>query len=150
MKYFARINLFGLTRSTRCGILIMEEKEEVCNVTKLGIALRKIRLDRQELLKDMATKLKVSSAFLSAVETGKKRPPANFIDRICSLYELNDEEKSDLLLAADMSLDEIKINLSEASLAQRQVAVSFAKALDGLTDDEIGKIMRVFNERHKK
>ena len=119
-------------------------------MTKLGIALRKIRLDRQELLKDMATKLKVSSAFLSAVETGKKRPPANFIDRICSLYELNDEEKSDLLLAADMSLDEIKINLSEASLAQRQVAVSFAKALDGLTDDEIGKIMRVFNERHKK
>ena len=48
-------------------------KEEVCNVTKLGIALRKIRLDRQELLKNMADKLKVSSAFLSAVETGKKR-----------------------------------------------------------------------------
>lgn len=119
-------------------------------MTKLGIALRKIRLDRQELLKDMATKLKVSSAFLSAVETGKKRPPANFIDRICSLYELNGEEKSELLLAADMSLDEVKINLSEASPAQRQVAVSFAKALDGLTDEEISKIMRVFNERHKK
>ena len=61
-----------------------ESKEEVCDVTKLGIALRKIRLDRQELLKDMADRLKVSSAFLSAVETGKKRPPANFIDRICS------------------------------------------------------------------
>ena len=50
-----------------------ESKEEVCDVTKLGIALRKIRLDRQELLKDMADRLKVSSAFLSAVETGKKR-----------------------------------------------------------------------------
>ena len=49
-----------------------------------------------------------------------------------------------------MSLDEVKINLSKASSAQRQVAVSFAKALDGLTDDEISKIMRVFNERHKK
>ena len=119
-------------------------------MTKLGIALRKIRLDRQELLKDMATKLNVSSAFLSAVETGKKRPPANFIDRICSLYELNGHEKSKLLQAADMSLDEVKINLSKASSAQRQVAVSFAKALDGLTDDEISKIMRVFNERHKK
>lgn len=119
-------------------------------MTKLGIALRKIRLDKQELLRDMAAKLNVSSAFLSAVETGKKRPPANFIDRICDAYELNSEEKDELLLAADMSLSEVKINLAGASSAQRQVAVSFAKALNGLTDDEISEIMRVFNERHKK
>ena len=65
-------------------------------MTKLGIALRKIRLDRQELLKDMADRLKVSSAFLSAVETGKKRPPANFIDRICSAYELSEDESCSL------------------------------------------------------
>ena len=50
-----------------------ESKEEVCDVTKLGIALRKIRLDRQEFLKDMADRLKVSSAFLSAVETAPTR-----------------------------------------------------------------------------
>ena len=119
-------------------------------MTKLGIALRKIRLDRQELLKDMAAKLNVSSAFLSAVETGKKRLPANFVDRICSLYELSEEEKGELRLAADMSLDEVKINLADAPPARRQVAVSFAKALDGLTDDQISEIMRVFNKRHKK
>lgn len=119
-------------------------------MTKLGIALRKIRLDKQELLRDMAAKLNVSSAFLSAVETGKKRPPANFIDRICSVYELSADERDELLQATEMSLPEVRINLSEASSSQRQVAVSFAKALNGLTDTEISEIMRVFNERHKK
>lgn len=119
-------------------------------MTKLGIALRKIRLEKQELLRDMAAKLNVSSAFLSAVETGKKRPPANFVDRICTVYELDANERSELLQAAELSLSEVRINLSEASSAQRQVAVSFAKALNGLTDAEISEIMRVFNERHKK
>ena len=93
----------------------------------------------------MADKLKVSSAFLSAVETGKKRPPANFIDRIWS-----EDEKKELQLAADMSLDEIKIDLAGSSSMQRQAAVSFAKALNDLTDDEISKIMRIFSKQHKK
>ena len=43
-------------------------------MTKLGIALRKIRLDKQALLRDMAAKLNGSSVFLSAVETGKSVP----------------------------------------------------------------------------
>lgn len=97
-----------------------------------------------------ADRLKVSSAFLSAVETGKKRPPANFIDRICSAYELSEDEKKELQLAADMSLDEIKIDLTDSSSMQRQAAVSFAKALNDLTDDEISKIMRIFSKQHKK
>jgi transcriptional regulator with XRE-family HTH domain len=44
-------------------------------LTQLGIFLRKLRLDRGEILKDMAIKLNVSSSFLSAVENGKKRIP---------------------------------------------------------------------------
>ena len=54
------------------------------------------------------------------------------------------------LFAADMSLDEIKIDLTDSSSMQRQAAVSFAKALNDLTDDEISKIMRIFSKQHKK
>ena len=49
-----------------------------------------------------------------------------------------------------MSLDEIKIDLAGSSSMQRQAAVSFAKALNDLTDDEISKIMRIFSKQHKK
>ena len=37
-------------------------------LTELGKILRKIRIDRQELLRDMAGTLGVSVAYLSAVE----------------------------------------------------------------------------------
>lgn len=119
-------------------------------MTELGIALRKIRLDKQELLREMAAKLNVSSAFLSAVETGKKRPPANFVNKVCDLYDLNSTEREELLHAAEMSLDEVRINLSETTSAQHQAAISFAKALNGLTDEDVSEIMRVFNKRKKK
>ena len=119
-------------------------------MTKLGIALRKIRLEKQELLKDMASKLNVSSAFLSAIETGKKKIPANFVDKVCEAYGLTDNERVELSHAADMSTQEMRISLEGASPAQHQVALSFAKALNGLTDDDISEIMRVFEKRNKK
>ena len=144
------MNQTGLTKSTSSGILMLEEQKEVCNVTELGIALRKIRLDKHELLREMAAKLNVSSAFLSAVETGKKRPPANFVNKISDLYDLSSSEKEELLHAAEMSLDEVRINLSGASSAQHQAAISFAKALNGLTDEEVSKIMCVFSQRKNK
>ena len=42
-------------------------------LTEFGKILRKLRIDRQELLRDMAKNLEVSSAYLSAVETGKRK-----------------------------------------------------------------------------
>ena len=58
-------------------------------LTEYGKILRKLRIDKQELLKDMADCLDVSSAYLSAVETGKRRIPANWTERIIRLYRLD-------------------------------------------------------------
>ncbi|QGX87831.1 helix-turn-helix domain-containing protein [Escherichia coli] len=41
-------------------------------VTALGRFLRKIRIDKDQILKDMAEKLGVSVAQLSAIELGKR------------------------------------------------------------------------------
>lgn len=118
-------------------------------MTDFGIALRKLRLDKQELLRDMAAKLEVSSAFLSAIENGKKKVPENFVDKICKLYGLSSIERTSLVEALEMSAREIKINLNQATPAQHEVAVSFAKALNGLTDAQVTEIMRVFEKRKK-
>ena len=45
-------------------------------LTMLGKFLRKLRIDRNELLKDMAGKLDVTVSFLSSVENGKKKMPS--------------------------------------------------------------------------
>ena len=44
-------------------------------VNSFGKFCRRLRIDRGELLADMANRLGVSSAFLSKVENGGKKPP---------------------------------------------------------------------------
>ena len=51
-------------------------------LTSLGTFLRKIRINKGEILRDMATNLGVSSAFLSAVENGKKKNARNMVAEI--------------------------------------------------------------------
>ena len=61
-----------------------------------GKELRKLRIDKSELLKDMADRLDVSPAFISAVETGRKAIPAGFVARIAAAYDLGDEPRGKL------------------------------------------------------
>ena len=44
-------------------------------LTKFGYAIREIRIHNGELLYDMARKLRVSSSYLSQVETGRRGVP---------------------------------------------------------------------------
>jgi len=136
-----RINLYVVYCSMKKGRMYM---------TELGIALRKIRLDHRELLKEMAEKLNVSSAFLSAVETGKKKAPAGLVDLVCNVYGLDAASAKSLKSAEEMSATVVKINLAGATAAQHNAAVSFAKALDGLTDEDVARIMKIFEKRKRK
>ena len=58
-------------------------------ITKLGVFLRKIRIENNENMKDMAYILGVSSSFLSAVENGKKTIPSKWPTIIKDNYNLD-------------------------------------------------------------
>lgn len=116
-------------------------------ITEFGKILRKLRIDNQELLRDMAKKLGVSSAYLSAVETGKRKIPSDWSKKIAALYRMNDEVAQELECAYERSAREVRIPLCGVSGRQREAAISFAKALDGLDDKKLKKIMEVVNER---
>ena len=51
-------------------------------LTDFGKELRKIRIDNNEFLKDMANKLGVTVSYLSAVENGKRDIPDEWLDKI--------------------------------------------------------------------
>ena len=59
-------------------------------LTEFGVEVRKLRLEKRMRLKEMAEKLQMSSAFLSAVETGSKRVPAGLPGRISELMKLDE------------------------------------------------------------
>ena len=119
-------------------------------LTEFGKALRKIRIDHQELIRDMAKNLSVSSAYLSAVENGKRKASASWIDTIATHYGLDKDQKNQLQEAYDSSVETIKLVLSESRPIQRTTAVSFAKALNGLSDEELEKIMRIVEKGSKR
>ena len=111
-------------------------------LTEFGKALRKIRIEREELLKDMATALGVSAAYLSAVETGKRRIPDDWVERISIHYQLSQAEHANLLRAAENSAQEVKISLQDASETKRGAVLTFARALDQLSDEDLKRIMQ--------
>ena len=119
-------------------------------LTELGKILRKIRIDRQELLRAMAGTLGVSAADLSAVENGKRKAPAVWVEKIIQAYNLNSLEARQLHIAFDESQDELRIPLHQISSHQRNTAISFAKALEGLSDEELERIMKVVQKASKK
>ncbi|KAB4818066.1 helix-turn-helix transcriptional regulator [Bacteroides thetaiotaomicron] len=110
-------------------------------LTEFGKALRIIRIGAQELLKDMADKLKVSSAYLSAVETGKRRIPSDWVDKIVEAYDLSTEKADELRQAADNSACDVRIPLNGMSDVKKEAVLTFARTLDGLSDEDLMRIM---------
>ena len=88
-------------------------------LTDFGKFIRKYRIDKGLVLKQMADALEVSSAFLSGVETGSKPLPIDIEKKIASLFPFTKEEKQSLYQAADKTRKQVATPVSENSLDQR-------------------------------
>jgi transcriptional regulator with XRE-family HTH domain len=109
--------------------------------TFFGKALFGIRLDHNEVMHDMADKLGVSVAYLSAVERGKKPVPSSWPVRIASLYDLKPEKVQYLEDMSKMSPTNLKIDLKDCSAFQRSVAYAFTESLPKMGDEAAKNIL---------
>ena len=114
-------------------------------ITYVGKFLRKLRIDKGEILRDMARNLGVSSAFLSAVENGKKKMPEAWLTKLAEIYSLSSSQISELKDAVLESNDQVELNIRNASAGNRQLAISFARKFDSLDDETAKKILRILN-----
>jgi transcriptional regulator with XRE-family HTH domain len=78
-------------------------------LTPLGKALRKLRIDRGWLLKDMADGAGVTASFLSGVETGRKSAPAALVTMVGKWAKLDANAIKELEEAAALSKKEFTI-----------------------------------------
>lgn len=115
-------------------------------LTGFGKLCKKIRIDHNEILADMACKLNVSSAALSAVEHGKKNVPGKWIDTLSREYCLSEEEEKQLREAAFESRTSVKIQISGRKEDDRNLIISFARNFDSLTDEDREKIRKVLKK----
>jgi transcriptional regulator with XRE-family HTH domain len=112
-------------------------------ITPFGIATRKLRLDKGLRLLDLAEKLNLSSSFISAVETGKKPIPADYVDAVIKAMSLTTAEAGELQKAADRSKTVIDVDGLHGS--QRELVAAFARKVDVLPPEFLEEIKkRVF------
>ena len=116
------------------------------NSKEYGKFLKHLRIDKDELLKDMAKKLELNTSYLSAIESGNRDIPPDLTEKICDLYELS-EEDCRTLHEAELNTDRkvVQINmeaLKESRLA-KEVALSFAGKVATLSDEQLQKIKAV-------
>jgi transcriptional regulator with XRE-family HTH domain len=102
-------------------------------MTPFGDRMRKLRTERGVTLKEMAEALGVSSAYLSALEHGKRgRPGWHLIQRILAYFNIIWDEAAEVVRLARISHPRITIDTSGLAPKATELANRLA--------DEIGKL----------
>ncbi|MDU9034242.1 helix-turn-helix transcriptional regulator [Pseudomonas corrugata] len=119
--------------------------------TQFGKLLRKIRIDRGMLLKDMAAGLDVSSAYLSAIETGRKAVTDDVVARVAEYlgYPTQSDEYQELYDAAQITKGEVSISTIGASPLKQQAALAFARQFNELEGEDMEKILSLLKAAKK-
>ncbi len=99
-------------------------------LTPFGIAVRKLRLDKGMRLLDLAKATDRSSAFISAIETGRKQIPDAYLLMVARAMKLTAEEIRELRRAADRTRKEVPV--AKLDEDQRELVAAFARKLDEL------------------
>ncbi len=102
-------------------------------MTPFGDRMRRLRSERGVTLKDMAEAIGVSSAYLSALEHGKRgRPGWHLIQRIIAYFNIIWDDAEDVVRLARISHP--RVTIDTAGLSPKATEVSNRLA------DEIGKL----------
>jgi len=116
--------------------------------SEFGEYFKILRIKHREVLADAKSFLGVSSAFISAVECGKKQIPADWHEKIVNHYRLNQKQSLELKDAIERSQKAIKIDVERATATQKNLAIQFQRSFDDL-DDEAAEEIRKILERNK-
>ena len=103
-------------------------------MTPLGAKLRALREERGVSLKDMAKALRVSSAYLSALEHGRRgKPTWILLQRIITYFNVIWDEAEDLQRLAELSDPKVSIDTAGLVPEATELANRLAKDIGRLS-----------------
>ncbi len=111
--------------------------------TPFGKVLRKLRIDFDLFLYQMASKLNISPAYLSSIETGQRNIPDDILKKIADVFQLSQKEEERLRDAASRSQPKVTINLRNESQENRDLVLAFARNYSKLGEGDKEKITQV-------
>ena len=121
--------------------------------TELGKWLKTFRLTQGIRLYDMAARLGYTSAFLSAIENGKKNAPVNFGDKVTEEYHLSEEQQKELNEAIIASREQaykpnaaIRLRIDNPCKGVDSLAYCFARKVNHLTSEQRTELLKILNQ----
>lgn len=112
-------------------------------MTPFGQRLRSLRVQHKRTLKDMARVLKVSSAYLSALEHGHRaRPKQGFVQQVAAYFNLAWEEVDELKALAQLSDPKPGIDTAGLSPLATEVANRLRDRIGDLDETALKTILR--------
>lgn len=118
--------------------------------TEFGEYFRILRIKHHEVLADAKEFLGVTSAFISAVECGKKKVPDDWVEKIVNHYSLNDDEKQQLIDSIDKSRESIKIDIVSSTPEQKTFALQFQRSFKDLDEESMKEIQKILDKINSK
>jgi transcriptional regulator with XRE-family HTH domain len=112
-------------------------------MTPFGQRLRDLREQHGRALKDMARALKVSSAYLSALEHGHRaQPKPGFVQQVAAYFNLAWEEVDELKALAELSDPKPSIDTRGLSPLATEVANRLRKKIKTLDEPTLKAILK--------
>jgi len=118
-------------------------------MTPFGRKLRSLREARRCQLKDLAKALKVSSAYLSALEHGHRgKPSPGLVQQVAAYFNLAWEQVDELKALAELSDPRVTINTAGLTPDATELANRLAARIDALSDGEIARLLALLKAKH--
>lgn len=115
-------------------------------MTPFGLHLRSLRAQRGLTLSDLAERLTVSAAYLSALEHGHRgRPQPGLVMQICGALDLIWDEAETLKALAEISAPRVTLNTAGLSPLATELANLLATRLAHLDEETLERLLLVLD-----
>lgn len=111
-----------------------------------GKELKMIRVREDELSQEMAEKLDIKPSLLSAIESGARKIPVGFTEKVAKAYDLSLEEIKKLQEAeAKAERNAVQINFKnlQAGDIAKHTILQFADKIGNLSKEDCEKILGI-------
>jgi transcriptional regulator with XRE-family HTH domain len=117
-------------------------------MTPFGARLRELRLRKKRQLKDMAKALKVSPAYLSALEHGHRgKPSPGLVQQVAAYFNLAWDQVDELKHLAELSDPKISLDTGGLSPGATELANRLAADIGDLDDVTIEHFLSILRQR---
>lgn len=120
-------------------------------MTPLGARLRALRAERKITLKEMAAGLKVSSAYLSALEHGHRGTPTwDLMQRIIAYFNIIWDDAEELIRLSEISDPRITIDTAGMAPEATALANRLARDIGKLSPEDLSQLQAEIIRRRSR